>query len=133
MDNKDSEKLKDLAQKVIKNSGLEKEEKFGSVVMILMVISIILTAVRVLQECNKNKASLLSSKQDKYNLYGEDIKTFSLRQGWFTKMRIKKIIRKELSPDDYRQYSLKLLSGILTTGENITDDEVMTLVEASNV
>jgi uncharacterized protein YqeY len=49
----DDQKLKAIAQKVINNAGLANDEKFGSVMAILMMISIILTVIRVLQECNK--------------------------------------------------------------------------------
>jgi hypothetical protein len=100
---------------------------------ILMMISIILTVIRVLQECNKNKASKLSTTQEKYSLYGDDIRNFSKQRGWFTKMRIKKIIRRELSKEDYNTYSIPLLGALLNIGETITDDEVITLVEAANV
>jgi len=129
----DDEKLKAIAQKVINNAGLANDEKFGSVMAILMMISIILTVIRVLQECNKNKANKLPTTQEKYSLYGEDIRTFSKQRGWFTKMRIKKIIRRELSKEDYETYSIALLGALLNIGETVTDDEVVTLVEAANV
>lgn len=129
----DNQKLKVIAQKVINNAGLSNDEKFGSVIAILMMISIILTVIRVLQECNKNKVSNLSTAQEKYLLYGDDIRSFSKQKGWFTKMRIKKIIRRELSKEDYDTYSIQLLSALLNIGETVTDDEVVTLVEAANV
>ena len=129
----DSEKLKAIAKKVIAKAGLSNEEKFGSVIAILMVISIVLTVIRILQECNKKESAMCTTMQQKTVLYGEQIRTFSVNRGWFTKMRIKKILRKELSPDDYKKYSIQLLSGLLTVGEDVTDDEVTTLVEASNV
>lgn len=129
----DDKKLKAIAEKVINNAGLSDDEKFGSVMAILMMISIILTVIRVLQECNKNKASKLSTTQEKYSLYGDDIRNFSKQRGWFTKMRIKKIIRRELSKEDYNTYSIPLLGALLNIGETITDDEVITLVEAANV
>jgi hypothetical protein len=129
----DDEKLKVIAQKVINDAGLGNEERFGSVIAILMIISIILTVIRVLQECNKTKLNQLSCEQDKFVLYGENIRTFSKQRGWFTKMRIKKIIRRELPREDYENYSIPLLGALLNIGENITDDEVVTLVEAANV
>jgi hypothetical protein len=98
-----------------------------------MIISIVLTLVRVLQECNKNKLSKDCAAQDKYNLYGSNIKEYSLRRGWFTKMRIKKVLRRELSKEDYQKYSFELLNAILDTGEKVTEDEIITLVENANV
>jgi len=129
----DKEKLESIAQKVIQEAGLSNDEKFGSVIAILMIISIILTVIRVLQECNKTKLSKLSSDHDKYSLYGDDIRLFSKNRGWFTKMRIKKIIRRELTKEEYEKYSIPLLAALLNVGENLKDDEVITLVEAANV
>lgn len=128
-----NEKLKSIAEKIRKLSKIPENENFGSVIAILMIISIILTLVRVLQECNKNKLSTSSSLQDKYTLYGSEIKNYSIRRGWFTKMRIKKILRQKMSKEQYNKYSLPLIEAIFDTGENLTDDEVMTLVENANV
>lgn len=128
-----NEKLKSIAEKVRKLAKIPEDENFGSVIAILMIISIMLTLIRVLQECNKNKLSTESTAQDKYNLYGAEIKNYSMRRGWFTKMRIKKILRQKMSREQYNKYSLHLLEALLNTGENLTDDEVMTLVENANV
>lgn len=129
-----SDKLKNIAIKVLNKTSLHKDDQYGfAVVTILMIISIMLTCIRIIQECNKNKLSKDCSAADKYALYGEEIKTYSVRQGWFTKMRIKKILRREMTPEDYNKYSLSILTSLLDTGENLTDDEIKTLVEAANV
>lgn len=134
MSNMPNEKLKNIAIKILDKTSLPKEDNYGfAIVTILMIISIVLTCIRILQECNKNKLSGLSTAQDKYNLYGEEIKYYSNHRGWFTKMRIKKILRKEMTKDDYNKYGLSILMAVLDTGEILTDDEVKTLVEASNV
>jgi hypothetical protein len=86
-----------------------------------------------LQECNKNKLSANCTAADKYALYGEEIKEYSIRRGWFTKMRIKKILRKNLDQEQYAKYSLSLLSALLDTGENLNTEEISCLVEAANV
>lgn len=125
-------KLKNIGERVRVQSNIPEEEMFGSVIAILMIISIILTTIRVIQECNKTKSENFSA-QDKYNLYGSEIRSFATKRGWFTKMRIKKIIRREMSKDQYEKYGLSLLSAILDSGENLKDDEVITLVEAANV
>ena len=132
MNYKDSEQLKQIAEKVLNKAGLQKEEKFGSVIAILMVISIILTVIRVLQECNKDKTQNMTSK-DKVSVYAQEIRSFSKKRGWFTRMRIKKIIRRELTPEEFNKYGIKLTESMLDIGEYITDDEACTLVEASNV
>jgi hypothetical protein len=128
-----NEELKNIASKVLNKAGIPQEEKFGSVIAILMIISIILTIIRVLQECNKNKLTGDYTAQDKYNVYGSSIKEYSSRRGTFTKLRIKRILRRELPKEQYEKYGMQLLNAILDTGANLKDDEIITLVEASNV
>lgn len=125
--------LNAIASRVCAKAGISQEEKFGSVIAILMIISIILTVIRVLQECNKNKLAPNCSSSDKYELYGQEIKEYSLRRGWFTKMRIKKILRQKLNKEEYAKYSIPLLNALLETGENLNNQEVLCLVEAANV
>jgi hypothetical protein len=125
--------LENIGQKVLSKTSINPDEKFGSVIAILMVISIILTIIRVIQECNKNKLSTMSSAEDRYSFYQEQVKEYSFRKTMFTKMRIKKIIRKSMTKEQYNKYGLELLSSILDSGENIKDEEIITLVEASNV
>lgn len=129
----DSNKLRAIALKVVNNANLNHDEKFGSVIAILMIISVVLTCIRILQECNKNKLPENCSMSDKCAVYGEEIRTFSRQAGWFTRARIKRILRKELSKEDYNKYALPLVSSILHTGVNLTDDEIQTLVESSHV
>lgn len=128
-----NENLKRISTKILQRAGVPNEEIFGSVIAVLMVISIILTLIRVLQECNKNKLGDLYTAQDKYNLYGGEIKDYSIKRGWFTKMRIKKLLRKELTKEQYEKYGLRLVNSILDAGENLTQNDVITLVEAANV
>ena len=126
-------KLKKIASKVCSNAKISEDEKFGSIIAILMVISIILTLVRVLQECNKNKLKDNCASQEKYALYGKEMKNYSARRGWFTKMRIKKALRQVMSKEDYIKYNFQLLNALLDTGANLNDDEIITLVENANV
>jgi hypothetical protein len=126
-------KVKNVGERVMKQAGIPEEEEFGSIIAILMIISIILTLIRVLQECNKNKLSSDCTARDKYSLYGEEIKNYSIRKGWFTKLRIKKVLRQNMSKEQYSKYSMKLISSLLDNGENLKDDEIMALVETSNV
>jgi len=130
----DNEKLKAIAVKILEKSNVQKDEVYGfAIITILMIISIVLTCVRVLQECNKSKMTTNSTAEDKYSMYGEQLHTFSERRGWFTKMRIKKILRREMNREDYEKYSLSILNALLETGEVLTDDEIKTLVENANV
>lgn len=130
-DYSDNPKLTAIAQKVL-SMVPNAPENFGSVVAVLMIISIILTTVRVLQECNKNKTKDMTSLI-KTSIYSEEIKNYSRKRGWFTRLRIKKIIKKHLNTEDYNKYGIKLTEALMDVGENITDDETSTLMEAANV
>jgi hypothetical protein len=125
--------LKNIAKKILKQANIPENEMFGSVIAILMIISIILTLVRVLQECNKNKLSGNYTEEDKRNLYASEIKEYSIRRGWFTKMRIKKLLRRELNKEQYEKHSIPLMVAILDTGEKLHNEEVSCLLEAANV
>ena len=126
----DKNKLEAIAKKIIIQSPIS-EANYGSVILILMFVSIIITAVRVLQECNKNKIVSLNT-EEKIRHYEKQIKEISIRRGWYTKMRLKKILRRELKPDDYRKHKNEIVTAILDVAENLKEDEVSTLMEAIN-
>lgn len=128
----DNEKLSDIAEKIRQTSNIPEEEEFGSVLAVLMIIGIILSLIRVIQECNKTKSQTMTSS-DKYNFYGTEIRNYSTKRGWFTKLRIKKLLRQKMSKYQYSKYSIPLLNALLTTGENLTDEQTITLVENANV
>lgn len=122
-----------IAQRIRKQAGIPEEEKFGSIIAILMIISITLTLIRVLQECNKSKLPNNCTQSDKNILYGNEIKLYSTKRGWFTKLRMKRIIKQQMSKEQYAKYGLSLLNALLDTGTNLNNEEVVALVEASNV
>ena len=126
--------LNNIATKILSRAGIDHKNSYSfDPLMILTVISVILTLVRIIQECNKNKLKYGCSEAEKLSLYGEQIKTFSLKRTWFTKMRIKKILKKYMTKEDYNRYSLAIMNSILDQGETLTEDELQTLVENSNV
>lgn len=124
-------KVKNIAQKVI-DQVPQDPEKFGFVITILMVVSIILTMIRIMQECNKSKLFGFNDKE-RVNFFKEQIKTLSIKRSWFTRMTIKKAIRKQLPRELYKAYGMDLMNAILNTGEKLTEEEIQSLVEASNV
>ena len=125
-------KLKTIAEKILKKLSLPENDNFGSIIGILMIISITLTLIRVLQECNKNKTQNINMT-DKASIYGEEIRSYSKKRGWFTRLRIRKIVKRHLPPEDYSKYCLKLVEILMYFGQNITDEDTTTLVEAANV
>jgi len=120
---KPNEKLEKIALDILGSQELP-EDKFGSVIMIIMMVAILVNCIRVIQECNKNKKD-----QDQLLIYKQHIKEICEYRGWFPKMKLRKMIRKELKPEDYRTYARPLVRAIFDKGARITDDEVLTLME----
>lgn len=125
--------LQKIANRVLARANVNNDQNYGSVLAILTIISIMLTCVRILQECNKTKIRSLPTAKDKYALYESEIKSYTMKRGWFTKMRIKKVLRNALSKDNYEHYGFNLLNAILDVGETLTEEEIKILVEAANV
>lgn len=120
---KNNDKVKDIAIDILNNQELP-EDKFGSVIMILMMVSIIVGAIRAIQECNKNKSD------NSVEFYKKRVRDISDRKWWFAKMRLRKIMRNELSTEDYKAYANTLCQAIFNKGVSVTDDEIKTLLEA---
>jgi hypothetical protein len=125
--------IKNIAQKVLSKTKISPDEKFGSIMAILMIISISLTLIRILQECNKTKIASTNSAEEKFSIYKDQIKEYSVNRGWFTKMRIKKVLRQNMPKEQYIKYGLQLLNAFLDIGESLTEEEILTLVEKANV
>ena len=114
--------LEKISNDIIANS-LPKN-LYGNPLLILMLISIIVNSVRVIQECSK--------KDNTTQELNTNIKSLCSKKSWLTKMRLKKIMRKEMTKDEYKQYANLLVSAILNKGENITEEETSVLLEAIN-
>ena len=124
--------LEEIAENVSsKASNKAQDENFGSIILTIMIVGIIVNLVRVAQECNKNKTRQLEdSEKNKYN--ANFIKQLCADQGWFTKMKIKKAIRQQLGTEKYKQYGKVLLDSLMDTGEKLTEEKLIELVEVSN-
>jgi hypothetical protein len=118
------EEVKQIAEQIIKSSDLP--EEYGSIILLIGMISIILTTIRIIQECNKNKQ--FASNQDQTDFYRDKIRELSGVRGWYTKMRIKKLLRNEMKRDDYRKYANSIVNAMLDYGEKITTDECSYLI-----
>lgn len=133
MSETDDIKLQKIAQKIIDNMRRDPDDQeFGSIILIIMIIGLVLTLIRIIQECNKSRIKLFD-KKTKYTYFKSEIQNLSFKKTWFTKRIIKKAIRKEMSREHYQKYGIDLMDAILKSGETVTDDESITLVEAANV
>lgn len=118
--------LENIGKKVLAETSIPEDEKFGSIIALLMVISICVTAIRVVQECN-NRNSCSPSEE---NIYG-DIKQFC-NQKTLAKWRLRKEMRKAMSREQYKKYKGELESAILNVGNHISLSETKALLGAAN-
>ena len=124
------EKLKAIATSILEQANYHSndvsgdEDEHGSVIAVIMIISTLLTLIRIVQECNKNKDKMF---------YANKIRDISVRRGWYTKMRIKRILRRELTPEDYRKNATSLVNAILDEAAQIKEEDLITILESANV
>lgn len=124
------EKLKAIATSILEKAKYQStdvsgdEDEHGSVIAVIMIISTLLTLIRIIQECNKNKDKMF---------YANRIRDISVRRGWYTKMRIRKILRRELTPEDYRKNAASLVNAILDEAAQIKEEDLITILESANV
>jgi hypothetical protein len=124
--------LEKIAKKVISNMNLEKDKEYGiDPITIIIVIGVILSLIRVIQECKKNR-KLLKDKTEAASLMKKDIQEVVLKDSWLNRLRLQRIMKQNMSKDQYKSYGKALQNSIMETGINLTDDEVYTLMEAAN-
>ena len=58
--------LEKIAEKIALDSEIDPNAKFGSVIVVIMLIGIFLTLIRVIQDCNK--AELKTTKKKKKSI-----------------------------------------------------------------
>lgn len=124
-----NESLDKIAKKVLDNTKIDipKDYSFDPIT-ILMIISIILTLIRIIQECRK-KRTLIKNKTESANLMKRDIQEIVLKDSWFNRRRLQRVIKQHLSKDQFKVYNTALQDSIMDVGINLTDDEVYTLME----
>ena len=124
-------KLENLAKKVINKANIKNETYGIDPITIILVISVILTLIRVIQECRK-KRTLDDKMSEALNLR-HTIVNLSIKNNWLNNYRLNKILKQHLSKKQHQQYGVSLKNAIMEVGKNLNDDESLTLLEASNV
>tara|TARA_A100001201_G_scaffold4631_1_gene9105 strand:- start:869 stop:1255 length:387 start_codon:yes stop_codon:yes gene_type:complete len=125
--------LEKLAEKVAIDSDIDPKATFGSVLVIIMLVGIFINLIRVIQECNKPELKMLNNTEQKCTAYSSHIKTLSMRRGWYTKMRLKKILRQNMPREEYKKHGSVLCEKILDAASNLNHEQVHSLIEVSNV
>jgi len=124
--------LNKIAKNVISNMRLDKNKDYGvDPITIIIVIGVILSLIRVIQECRKNR-KLIKDRTQLVKTMQLDIQDIILRDSFINRLRLKKIIKQNISKEQYKAYGSQLQTSIMETGVNLTEDEIYTLMEAAN-
>ena len=124
--------LEKIANKVIKKINVPPQDQYQSVILVVMIISVILSLIRVMQECDNKKLKLLLNKKDQAQVMQQSVKNICIKRNLLNQWRLKKIIKQKLSPEDYKNLGDQLKKAIMDVGVDLTDDESLTLMEAAN-
>jgi hypothetical protein len=123
--------LEKIGKKVL-NKLPKNEDNYGiDPLTIIIVIGVILSLIRIIQECRK-KRTLLKDKHERASLLKKDIQEIVLKDSWFNNLRLNRILKQHLSKDQYKVYAKELKNSIMEVGVNLTEDETYTLMEAAN-
>jgi|LakMenE18May11ns_1017448.scaffolds.fasta_scaffold9187854_1 hypothetical protein len=131
MSHKVDPRLENLAKKVLAKTDIPQDDNYGSVMLILMVISIIISLVRVIQECQKNKLANLDISGQK-DLMKSEISNISIRKTWLNQLRLNRILKRHMSKEDYVKHGSQLKNAILECGPELDDEDTTALVNVIN-
>jgi hypothetical protein len=124
-------KLENLAQKIITKANIKNENYGIDPITIIIIIGVILSLIRIIQECRKKRKSL-NKKDDALDLR-HTIVNLSIKNSWLNNYRLNKVLKQHLSKKQYDQYGDILRKTIMEVGLDLNDDESLTLLEATNV
>jgi hypothetical protein len=119
------DRINEIASDVVKDVDTE---KYG-IITIIMIIGITLTFIRILQECDKNKNL---SEADKVDALQKRLKELSERRGWYTKLRIRKVLRQHLGKEVYKEYKDLISNNLLDIGKSLNKQDLQLLMEQLN-
>lgn len=102
-------------------------------ITILIILSVILTFIRILQECDMWDKINPRTKDQRTHLMQEKIRSFSMKRSWFNRLRMNRVMKKHLTKEQYDYYGESLRESIMDVGVNATEEETIALMEAANV
>jgi hypothetical protein len=121
-----------IAKRISHNLQQPQDISYGvDPITIIIIIGVILSLIRVIQECRK-KRTLLKNKYERSNLLRKDIQDIILKDSWLNNLRLYHILKKHLSKQQYKVYGKQLKDSIMEVGINLTEDETYALMEAAD-
>jgi hypothetical protein len=120
-----------IAQKVINKANIKNENHGFDPITIIIVIGVILSLIRVIQECRSKRRK--NDKMTEALDLRHTIVNLTVKDNWLNNYRLNRILRQHLSKKQYQQYGVSLKNAIMEVGKTLTDSESLTLLEATNV
>lgn len=130
---KKNTKLDKIAKKVLDNMKVKENPNYGFIdpITIILIISVILTLIRVIQECKKNRR-MMRDEAAQANLLQKDVQELVLKDTWLNRLRLQRIIKQNISKEQYKAYGKDFQTSLMEVGINLTEEEARTLLEATN-
>lgn len=95
-----------------------KNNDYGSIITIIMVVGIMIQIMKVLQNCNT------ANNQEK--TFGQ-MRVLGSKRSWWTQYRVKKILRQNLPNTVYNEYKDKLITDLLNYSECMSKSDFICL------
>lgn len=132
MNNK--EIVENLTKKICNNMDYNPEtDKAGSVIVILALTGIVLSLIRIIQECNSSKLSQMT-EEDQAQFLQDRIKSLCSKNTWISRWRLNRIVKQHLSTKDYKMIGKLAMDAIMEAGKSIECQECYALIgELKNV
>ena len=124
-------KLSNLAQKIITKANIKNENHGFDPITIIIVIGVILSLIRVIQECRSKRRK--NDKMSEALDLRHTIVNLTIKDNWLNNYRINRILKQHLSKQQYKEYGVSLKNAIMEVGKSLNDEESLTLLEATNV
>jgi len=124
-------KLSNLAQKIITKANIKNENYGFDPITIIIVIGVILSLIRVIQECRSKRTK--NDKMSEALDLRHTIVNLTIKDNWLNNYRLNRILKQHFSKKQYQQYGVSLKNAIMEVGKNLNDEESLTLLEATNV
>lgn len=122
--------LDKVAEQILNKTSIDPNEKFGDILITIMIIGIIVNLIRVMQECDKSNQRGLLTCEEKAISLNKQFKQFSHNRSLYHNMRLRRIMRKHMPYDIYQKYKTELQNAILDTAMTISNEQTYSLMES---
>lgn len=130
MNNK--EIVQNISKKICNNMNYNPEtDDAGSILVILSLTGIVLSLIRIVQECNNKKTSKMNEKE-RIEFIQKKIKDLCSSNNILNRWRLSRVIKKHMSPTDYKIIGKQTTEAIIKAGMELDYSECGALLGESN-